>query len=185
MKPHTWSETELLQSKTSDHDQTKRRYSLDNENFDYDSPLEIFWVLDGQKLLKEGAAYFAGDFALVEPECFDQVDEFLQELELRFFEKFENAQFVDFKGVDAVAKAALLRIIDGWITQHVYVEPQWCIVGKSEQLEVTKSDLPQQHQQAPILVPPNSKPAQVRRLIGLRRKMTPKIGRQARRASSP
>ena len=67
MKPLTWSETELLQSKASNHDKTERRYSLDNENFDYDSPLEIFWVLEGQKLLEEGAAYFTADFALVEP----------------------------------------------------------------------------------------------------------------------
>lgn len=185
MKPLTWSETELLQSKASDHDKTERRYSLDNENFDYHSPLEIFWVLDGQKLLTEGAAYFAADFALVEPECFDQVEEFLQRLELRFFEKFENAYNVDFKDVDAVAKAALQRAIDGWITQHVHVERQWCMVGKSEQLEVTKNDLPHQSQQVPISVPPGAKPAQVRRLIGLRRKMTPKIGRQLRHASSP
>ena len=185
MKPLTWSETELLQSKASDHDKTERRYSLDNENFDYHSPLEIFWVLDGQKLLREGAAYFAGDYALVEPECFNQIDEFLEGLELRFFERFENARSVNFKDVDAVARQALQRAIDGWITQHVCVERQWCMVGKSEQLEVTKNDLPHHDQQGPILVPPEAKPAQVRRLIGLRRKMTPKLGRQSRHASSP
>lgn len=185
MKPLTWSETELLQSKTSDHDKTERRYSLDNENFDYHSPLEIFWVLDGQQLLREGAAYFAGDFALVEPECFDQIDEFLEGLELRFFERFEKARSVYFKDVDAVARQALQRAIEGWITQHVFVERQWCMVGKSEQLEVTKNDLPHHDKQAPISVPPDAKPAQVRRLIGLRRKMMPKLGRQSRNASSP
>ena len=74
MQPFSWSEAEVLQSKADDHQKVERRYSLDNENFEYLAPLEILWALDDHRQLVEGSTYYAADFALLEPECFEQVD---------------------------------------------------------------------------------------------------------------
>lgn len=142
MQPFSWSEAELLKSVPSDHTQTEKRYSLNNEDFGFTSPLEVFWVLDGHGLLREGATYYAADFAKVEPDCFDQVEDFLETLEMRYLEKFENAEHLYFTDADEVAKLALKRAIAGWIDEHIFVEHQWCMVGQSQQLAVSRTDLP-------------------------------------------
>ena len=141
MQPFSWSEAEVLQSKADDHQKVERRYSLDNENFEYRAPLEILWALDDNSQRVEGATYYAADFALVEPECFDQVDEFLAKLGERFLEKYEHAQQVCFDDVDDSAKLALLRAVEGWIAEHVFVEPQWLRVGEATCLTVPTAEL--------------------------------------------
>lgn len=178
MQPFSWSPTELLQSRVADHFKTQRRYSLDNQNFDYHSPLEVFWILNERKGLIEGATYYAADYALVIPECFDQIDEFLAGLEMRFFEKFEHATQVYFKDVDARAKTMLQRAVEGWIEEYVYVEHQWCMVGKAESLTVSEDDLPGSGQQNPASDLIVGKPIPVRRLQGLRNKMGPALSRK-------
>lgn len=141
MQPFSWSEAELLQSKTSDHARTRRRYSLDNESFDFQSLPDLFGALDAQGLLKEGALYYLADFALVEPECFNQVDELLNVLEMGHLEKFEPTQ-VYFTGADVAARMALQRAVEGWINEYIFVEHHWCLIGKSQQLAVALSDIP-------------------------------------------
>ena len=110
MQPFSWSEAELLQSEPSDHSKTQRRYSLDNESFDYHSLSDLFGALDAQGLLKEGVLYYVADFALVEPECFNQVDEILNVLEMGHLEKFEPTQ-VYFTGADVAARMAVQRAV--------------------------------------------------------------------------
>ena len=87
------------------------------------------------------ATYYAADFALVEPECFDQVDEFLAKLGERFLEKYEHAQQVYFDDVDDSAKLALQRAVEGWIAEHVFIEPQWLRIGETACLTVPTADL--------------------------------------------
>lgn len=140
MQPFSWSEAELLQSTTSDHDKTQRRYSLDSEDFDYHSLVEVFIALEDQGLLREGAIYYEADFAMVEPDCFEDVDEVLQLLETRHLEKFDPTQ-VYFTSADELARMALKRAIAGWIDEHIYVEHHWCLVGKPQELTVTQSDI--------------------------------------------
>lgn len=132
MQPFSWSDAELLQSTAGNRQRVERRYSLDNENFDFRSPLEILWAMDEHLQLAPGAKYYSADFALIEPECFDQVDEFLKGLEMRFLEKFEHANNVYFKDADTTAKAALKRAVEAWIAEYIYVEPQWCMVDQSD-----------------------------------------------------
>ncbi len=141
MQPFSWSEAEMLQSRTSDHAKTQRRYSLDNESFDFHSLPDLFGTLDAQGLLKEGALYYVADFALVEPECFDQVDELLKVLEMGHLEKFEPKQ-VYFTSADVAAKMALQRAVEGWINEYIFVEHHWCLIGESQQLAVALSDIP-------------------------------------------
>lgn len=141
MQPFSWSKDELLQSKTSDHAKAQQRYSLDNDNFDYYSLAELFQALEGQGLMREGAIYYVANFALVEPDCFEDVDEVLQLLEMQHLAKFDPTQ-VYFTSADQVARMALKRAIAGWINEHIYVEHHWCLLGKSQQLAVTESDIP-------------------------------------------
>jgi hypothetical protein len=141
MQPFSWSEAELQQSKTSDHAKTQRRYSLDNENFDFHSLQDLLGALGARGLLTEGAIYYAADFALVEPDCFENVDEFLQSLEMRHLEKFDPTQ-VYFTSADDVARAALQRAVAAWINEFIYVEHHWCLVGESQRQVVTRSDIP-------------------------------------------
>lgn len=141
MHPFSWSEAELLQSKPSDHTKTQRRYSLDNESFEFLSLPELFGALDAQGLLKEGAVYYVADFALVEPECFNQVDDLLNVLEMGHLEKFEPTQ-VYFQSADGAARIALQCAVEGWINEYIFVEHQWCLIGKSQQLAVALSDTP-------------------------------------------
>ena len=107
MQPFNWSDAELQQSTPTDHDKVRRRYSLDNENFDFHSPQEIFWKLEEQERFEEGLVYFAADFALVQPDCFEQVDEFLDDLEMQYFEKSEEARQVYFKDADETETPAM------------------------------------------------------------------------------
>lgn len=189
MQPFSWSEAELLQGKTSDHDKTQRRYSLNNEDFEYHCLLDLFLALDAQGLLIEGAIYYAGDFALVEPDCFEDVDEVLQLLEIRHLEKFDPTQ-VYFTSADEVARMTLKRAIAGWINEQIYVEHHWCLVGKSQQMTVTQSDIPAIDAQ-PIVVLPgkpyiavtgvaDGNPTGMRRLKVVRQKMTRKLNRPQR-----
>lgn len=143
MKPFSWSKPELLQSRASEHAKVEKRYSLDNEHFDFSSPKEVFWALDGQGLLKENATYFSADFALVEPDCLD-IDEFLGSLEARYLEQFEPVGPLCFTDVDEVARTALRRAIDNWIEEHLFVGRQWCMVGVSQKLVVSRTDIPSQ-----------------------------------------
>lgn len=141
MQPFSWSEAELRVSKPSDLARTEKRYSLDNENFDFNLPLEIFWALDEYGLFRAGATYYAADFALVEPDCFD-TDEFLGTLTDRYLEKFEPTGPVCFNDVDATARTALRRAIDVWVGEYAFVGQQWCIVGESYQLTVSQAEIP-------------------------------------------
>ena len=143
MQPFSWSKPELLQSRASEHAKVEKRYSLDNEHFDFSSPKEVFWTLDGHGLLKENANYFSADFALVEPDCLD-IDEFLGSLEVRYLEQFEPVVPLCFTDVDEVARIALRGAIDNWIEEYLFVERQWCMVGVSQQLVVSRSDIPSQ-----------------------------------------
>lgn len=189
MQPFSWSKAELLESKNSDHDKTQRRYSLNNEDFEYHSLLELFWALDDQGLLREGAIYYAADFGLVEPDCFENVDEVLQLLETRHLENFDPMQ-VYFTSADEVARMALKRAIGSWINEQIYVEHHWCLMGKSQQITVTPSDIPAIDTQptAALLGKPHIavtgaaevNPAGVRRLKALRQKMTWKSNRLKR-----
>ena len=147
MQPFNWSEAELLKSVPSDHTQVEKRYSLNNEDFEFTSPLEVFWVLDEHGLLRDGATYYVADFALVEPDCFERVDEFLETLEMRYFEKFENVDHVYFTDADEVAKLALKRAIAAWTEEHIFVGHQWCMIGQSQQLAVSRTDLPHAEKQ--------------------------------------
>ncbi|MES2191279.1 MAG: hypothetical protein V4454_14245 [Pseudomonadota bacterium] len=132
MQLFSWSDSESLQSTAGNHPRVEKRYSLDNENFDFHSPLEILCAMDEYLQLVPGAKYYSADFALIEPECFDQVDEFLNGLEMRFFEKFEHAKNVYFKDADTTAKTALKIAVEAWIAEYIYVEPQWCMVDQSD-----------------------------------------------------
>ena len=146
MQPFNWSDAELRQSTPTDHDKVRRRYSLDNENFDFHSQQEIFWKLQEQERFEEGLVYFAADFALVEPDCFEQVDEFLDDLEMQYFEKSEEARQVYFKDADETARTALRLAVATWISDHIYVGHQWRQVGNTKRLKVLKTDIPSQLQ---------------------------------------
>jgi len=188
MQPFSWSETELLQSKPSDHAKTRRRYSLDNESFDFHSLPDLFGALDAQGLLKEGALYYVADLALVEPECFNQVDELLNVLEMGHLEKFEPTQ-VYFTSADVAARMALQRVVEGWINEYIFVEHHWCLIGKSQQLAVALSDIPcvEIHKTAAILGVTQFAGTGgavvnrlgVRRLKAVRPKLTRKLNRAA------
>ena len=143
MQPFSWSKAELLQSRASEHAKVDKRYSLDNEHFDFSSPKEVFWALDGHGLLKENATYFSADFALVEPDCLD-IDEFLGSLEARYLVQFEPIGPLCFTDVDEVARTARRRAIDNWIEEYLFVGRQWCMVGVSQQLVVSRTDIPSQ-----------------------------------------
>lgn len=65
---------------------------------------------------------YAADFARVEPDCFEDVDEFLHMLEMRHLEKFEPTQ-VYFTSPDAAEGTAPQRAVAGWINDYIYVEP--------------------------------------------------------------
>lgn len=140
MQPFSWSKAELLASTPRDHTHTEKRYSLNNEDFEFDSPLEVFGALDEQGLLREGAHYYAGDFSKVEPDCFD-IDELLEAMETQYFEKFEPSWIVSFTDVDEAARTGLRRAIDSWVEEHVFVGSHWCLVGTSQQLLVAETDL--------------------------------------------
>lgn len=148
MLPFSWSEDELARSKPGDHAKTETRYSLNDEDFEFTSLLEVFWVLDDHGLLREGAPYHAADFARVEFDCFDRVDDFLEGLELRYVEKFGDVDYPCFTAVDDAAKLVLKRVMAGWTDEHVIVPLQWCMLGKSRKLTVSKQDIPHERVQA-------------------------------------
>lgn len=141
MQPFSWSVAEMLEGKISDHEKIERRYSLNNEDFDFQDLHELFWVLEDQGLLREGATYYAADFALVQPDCFEEVDEFLDMRQTEQLTK-SNPNFAYFKCADEKAKTALRLAIAEWIHEFVFVEQHWCLVGKSEKLAITLSDIP-------------------------------------------
>jgi hypothetical protein len=93
-------------------------------------------ALDDNGQRTEGATYYAADFALVEPECFDQVKEFLAGLDEQFFQKYPNATQTDFQDVDERAMLALQGVVENWIVEYVHVQPQWLKVGESVRLTV-------------------------------------------------
>jgi hypothetical protein len=144
MLPFSWPEAELLKSVPSSHGRTEKRYSLDNEDFEFTSLIEVFWVLEDHGLLREGATYYAANFAKVEPDCFDRVDDFLEGLEVRYVEKFGVVDYPCFTAVDDAAKLDLKRVVTGWIEEHVIVPHQWCMVGDSQKLSVSKEDIPRE-----------------------------------------
>lgn len=148
MLPFSWSESELMNSTPSDHSKIETRYSLDGEDFEFTSVLEVFWVLEDHGLLREGATYYAADFARVEFDCFDRVDDFLEGLELRYVEKFGDVEYPEFVTVDDDAKLKLKRLVAAWISEHVDVLREWCMVGKSRTLSVSKEDIPRERVEA-------------------------------------
>ena len=116
-------------------------YSLDSHEFSLDCIGAAFHQLAEQGQLQEGAVYFEVECELVTPACFDNVDGFLDSLQMSLYAQAGAASDADFTAVEPVAKAELQLLIERWIDKHVNVRRYWRVAGPTVTRTVTRQEI--------------------------------------------
>jgi hypothetical protein len=111
-------------------------FSIDDENFNYDSLGDLIMSTSPE----------VGDF-YYEADCVDVivdnylVNHLLEDADDLLYDDLGEIYDSDFSKVSDEAKKELLILLQTWAAKHVNLDRYWKIVGESRKLQFTKEDL--------------------------------------------
>lgn len=120
---------------------TRICYSLDDEEFRYDSLGDVIDAMDEPQV---GSVYYEADCReLAAPDFADNntIEHLLEHMDEDLFEEVGEIADCDFTSVPPEAKEELRALVQAWVEKHVNVTRYWRIVGKSRECRLTAEDL--------------------------------------------
>lgn len=120
---------------------SKKCYSLDNEDFNYDDLGVLFDELEGSDGLIVGRVYYEADCHTPTTDNALDVDSLLESADGQMYFLFGETYDNEFSEASPDARAELQDLLKAWAAKHVSLERYWVIDGKSRELRVTEEDV--------------------------------------------
>lgn len=113
-------------------------WSVDQENFNYDSLGDALAILDGMDELAVGRIVWFGEAEKPNPVKYFDADDLLEEVGNRAYDDGgEHAE--DYPDVSDEAKAELGQFLSDWLTKHC--QPSFWRVNNPKEYTITEADI--------------------------------------------
>ena len=120
----------------------RKCFSLDNEEFKYDSFGEMLESMDEEPTV--GRVYFEADCeTLTALDAARHVDAgyLIEQMESSLYDEIGDCAMEVFSGVTPEARLELDAFLLAWVEKNSDISRYWKIVGKSRECQITEGDL--------------------------------------------
>lgn len=115
-------------------------YSLDDEDFCYSCPEDVFDALDREGRLKVGTPYYEAAARPLTTQRLLRADVLLDDADSTGYDLVGDSWFNPFN-VSKEAEAELQKLLNTWAAKYVDVSHYFEIIGRPKLLRVTEADL--------------------------------------------